>query len=81
LVCRLQSWCYGNSCKCSKKTRAKAGFDFEDYHRGEYIDFNSHALKRQIFIEEKYPSKLNHISVASSMIGVRVKDVFRFIFP
>jgi hypothetical protein len=52
-------------------TNSKAGF--EDYHRGEYIDFNSPALKRQIFIEEKYASKFNHISVASSMIGVRKK--------
>jgi hypothetical protein len=63
----------------ANKMNAKAGFDFEDYHRGEYIDFNSHALIRQVFIEEKYSSKFNHISVASSMIGVRVKDVFPFI--
>jgi glycosyltransferase involved in cell wall biosynthesis len=65
----------------AKKTSAKAGFDFEDYHRGEYVDFNSPALKRQIFIEDKYVTKFNHISVASSIIGVRVKDVFPFISP
>jgi glycosyltransferase involved in cell wall biosynthesis len=58
-------------------TNAKAGFDFEDYYRGEYIDLNSPALKRQIFIENKYFSNFNYLSAASKLIGDKVDDDFK----
>jgi hypothetical protein len=58
----------------AKKVNSKAGFDFEDYHRGEYIDFNSPALNRQIFIENKYIHNFNYLSVASPLIKEKIES-------
>jgi glycosyltransferase involved in cell wall biosynthesis len=58
--------------------KVKCGFDFEDYHRGEYLNLNNIILKRQIFIEKKYIPKFNYISTASSMIGIEVKKSFPY---
>ncbi len=55
------------------KTNAKAGFDFEDYHRGEYTDINNPCLKRQIKIEERYFKKFNYLSAASDLILAAIK--------
>lgn len=51
------------------KNNARAGFDAEDYHRGEYNNQQSKSCQRLIFMEDKYFSKCNYISVASPLIG------------
>ena len=55
--------------KAAKYNNAKAGFDFEDYHRGERHDKNT--LKRNIFLEKKYVSFLSYYSCASELITNR----------
>lgn len=55
---------------------AKAGFDFEDYHRGENANVQTYDLKRIIYLENKYLPQLDHISAASPMIADRVGDHF-----
>ena len=52
--------------KAAKHNNAKAGFDFEDYHRGEGQDQSN--LKRIIFLENKYISSLHYFSTASTLI-------------
>jgi glycosyltransferase involved in cell wall biosynthesis len=60
----------------ASKTNAKAGFDFEDYHRGEYVNNKSMACERQIFIEEKYMPMFTYISAASPLIAKAVSYDF-----
>ncbi len=55
---------------------AKCGFDFEDYHRGEFLDSNSIEVKRQIFIEKKYIDKFDYLSAASPLIKEKVLHNF-----
>ena len=55
----------------AKYNNAKAGFDFEDYHRGEGHDKNT--LKRIIFLENKYIPSLNYYSTSSHFITQNVK--------
>ena len=52
---------------------AKAGFDFEDYHRGEYLDPNTNEFKRQIWLENKYLNCFSYLSAASSLIKEKIK--------
>ena len=54
---------------------ANAGFDFEDYHRGEGHDKNT--LKRIIFLENKYVSSLCYFSTSSKLITAKTKNNFR----
>ncbi len=62
----------------ASKTNAKAGFDFEDYHRGEYTDMKSHSFKRQILIENKYFKKFSYISASSTLITNKIsKDFYK----
>jgi glycosyltransferase involved in cell wall biosynthesis len=61
----------------AKKTNTKSGFDFEDYHRGEFSNTNHIAYKRQVFLEQKYIHTLNTITVASTIIKKQIeKDFF-----
>jgi glycosyltransferase involved in cell wall biosynthesis len=60
------------------KANAKAGFDFEDYHRGEYINTKNDAYKRQIFIEKKYTNMFNYISAASPLIANEIVGDFPY---
>ena len=52
--------------RAAKHNKAKAGFDFEDYHRGEGIDKNT--LERIIFLERKYVPFLSYYTTASELI-------------
>ncbi len=52
--------------KAAKYNNAKAGFDFEDYHRGEGHD--EKTLKRIIYLENKYMQSLFYYSTASDFI-------------
>jgi hypothetical protein len=61
----------------AKKTNAKAGFDFEDYYKGEFLDSNSIEVKRQVFIENKYIKEFNYLSAASPLI----KEIIQNDFP
>lgn len=50
---------------------AKAGFDFEDYHRGEFGE-NSPDRQRIIWLENKYVPHLSYYSSSSPMIAEAV---------
>ena len=52
--------------KAAEHNNAKAGFDFEDYHRGEGHDIKT--LDRIIFLEKKYIPHLQYFSTASNLI-------------
>lgn len=54
--------------KAAAFNRAKAGFDFEDYHRGEIVAGNKRLLQRIIFLENKYLPSLAYFSTSSTMI-------------
>ena len=57
--------------KAAQFHHAKAGFDFEDYHRGE--NNNEETLKRIIFLEDKYVPSLYYYSTASKLITVKTE--------
>ncbi len=57
--------------KAAKYNHAKAGFDFEDYHRGEGHD--EKTLKRIIFLENKYVPSLFFYSTSSDLITRQTK--------
>ena len=65
--------------KAAAFNKAKAGFDFEDYYRGELAPDDIANLKRVVYLEKKYLSSVNYISAASSMITVAVKNDFPFL--
>ena len=52
---------------------AKAGFDFEDHHRGENHPKDNNVLQRIIFLENKYLSALSYFSTSSEMITAATK--------
>ena len=54
--------------KAARYNNAKAGFDFEDYHRGELLPSATNDLKRLTHLENKYLPLLNYFSGASTMI-------------
>jgi glycosyltransferase involved in cell wall biosynthesis len=56
--------------------KALAGFDFEDYHRGEFVNVTSPILKRQILIENKYIKYFNYLSAASILIKNKIDNDF-----
>jgi hypothetical protein len=62
--------------KAAKRNKAKAGFDFEDYHRGEYIDYNNIDCKRQIYLEKLYTNQFNYLSAASPKIQEQISNDF-----
>ena len=51
---------------------AKAGFDFEDYYRGENLPGMSRPLERISYLENKYLPSLSYYSVSSDLIGEAV---------
>jgi glycosyltransferase involved in cell wall biosynthesis len=53
---------------------AKAGFDFEDYHRGEVGEAETAELKRMVHLENKYVPSLKYFSAASEMISIVTKE-------
>jgi hypothetical protein len=56
----------------AKYNNAKAGFDFEDYHRGETDDIT--LLNRYTYLENKYVNQLHYYSSASYLIAKAVKQ-------
>ncbi len=60
----------------AKFNKVKAGFDFEDYHRGEYTKSNDAALKRQIKLEKFYFNKFSYLTAASNLIANRIAEDF-----
>jgi hypothetical protein len=56
----------------AKIKSAKAGFDFEDYYRGEYASLNDISAKRQIYLEQKYISFFAYLSASSQLIKERI---------
>lgn len=57
----------------ARYNNAKAGFDFEDYHRGELLQSATIDLSRFTYLENKYLPSLNYFSGASSMITKAVQ--------
>ncbi len=62
--------------KTAKYNNAKAGFDFEDYHRGEEENVKKYVLSRTIFLENKYVPTLNYFSAASDLILSTIQNDF-----
>jgi hypothetical protein len=63
--------------KAAKFNLAKAGFDFEDYHREENQPMSKVDRGRIEFLEKKYLPQINYISTASPLITQKVKSNFR----
>ena len=59
--------------KAAQYHHAKAGFDFEDYHRGELLPIAGKGLKRLNYLENKYLPLLDYFSGASTMITKAVQ--------
>jgi glycosyltransferase involved in cell wall biosynthesis len=62
--------------KAARYYNAKVGFDAEDYHRGEFAE-NVIEKQRTEFIENKYFSKVDYLTVASPLIG----EAYKILFP
>ena len=60
----------------AEANNAKAGFDFEDYHRGEVKNKKPADEQRIVHLEDKYISRCKYISFASPMIGEKVLENF-----
>ena len=60
--------------KAARFHQAKAGFDFEDYHRGENTPNEKAIVKRIIYLENKYLPQLHYFSTASPMITGATKN-------
>lgn len=58
--------------KSAKANASKAGFDFEDYHRGEESNSLTSDLERIVYLEEKYVNKLNFINTSSPLIAEKI---------
>lgn len=58
--------------KAAKFNSAKAGFDFEDYHRGENV-IKGIDYDRKVYLENKYVPELGYFSGASDMITAITK--------
>lgn len=55
----------------AKHHGAKAGFDFEDYHRGEFSS-GSKIHKRVVWLEKKYLRDVSYLSCSSPLITAAV---------
>ena len=60
--------------KAARFHQAKAGFDFEDYHRGENTPNEKGIVKRIVYLENKYLPHLHYFSTASPMITGATKN-------
>jgi len=60
--------------KAARYNNAKAGFDFEDYHRAEHALMNKADINRIMYLENKYVPALRYISTASPLITERIKS-------
>ena len=55
--------------------KAKAGFDAEDFHRGEFLE-KDHQKETTVTIENKYFPLLNYCTVAAPLIGKAYAKIF-----
>ena len=62
--------------KAAEHFNAKAGFDFEDFHRGEEEKDSPHWNKVKQ-IEEKFVPKLDYVTAASPLIVKEYQSVFK----
>ncbi len=60
----------------ASKYHSKAGFDAEDFHRGEYKDSNIDACKQLVKIENKYLPHCDYITTASPLISLAYKELY-----
>jgi glycosyltransferase involved in cell wall biosynthesis len=58
----------------AKFHNTKAGFDFEDYHRGEFQPSDKSNIERIAYLENRYLNFLNYYSTASDLITIRTKQ-------
>jgi glycosyltransferase involved in cell wall biosynthesis len=52
--------------------KAKAGFDFEDYHRGENANALAYENSRTVYLETKYVPRVTYLSAASPLIAEKL---------
>jgi hypothetical protein len=62
--------------KAALYNKAKAGFDFEDYHRAENESMSKVDIRRITYLENKYVPHLQYISTASPLIENKVRANF-----
>ena len=62
--------------KAATLNGGKAGFDFEDYHRGENNEATKEESDRIIYLENKYVTQLDYISAASPLIAEKIGEHF-----
>lgn len=62
--------------KAAQFNHAKAGFDFEDYHRGENLNTTSYNYNRIVYLEKKYLLSLDYLSAASPLIKEKINHNF-----
>jgi hypothetical protein len=60
--------------KAAKYHNAKAGFDFEDYHREENNPIEIRIVNRVVYLENKYVSALDYYSTASDLITLKTRN-------
>ncbi len=60
----------------AKKHKARAGFDAEDFHRGEYQDQNSKECLLVKKIEDTYLIKVDFVTTASPLIAEAYKALY-----
>lgn len=58
--------------KAARHHKAKAGFDFEDYHRGE-LSPDDPIRRRVVWLENKYVPNLSYYSSSSPLIAKLIK--------
>jgi hypothetical protein len=61
--------------KASQKFKAKAAFDFEDFHRGETRIYSKKYRKVKV-VEDKFIPYLNCATAASPLISKAYKDIY-----
>ena len=60
----------------AEANKSGAGFDFEDYHRGEVKNMPGFDLQRIIYLEKKYLHRCSYLSFASPLIRKRTMEHF-----
>ncbi|RZK12487.1 MAG: hypothetical protein EOO46_03015 [Flavobacterium sp.] len=58
--------------KAAEYNGGNAGFDFEDYHRGESTEATTQEINRIIYLENKYVPGLNYIIASSPLIANKI---------
>ncbi len=59
----------------AKKYGVKAGFDAEDYHRGESVE-NSINARRAAYMEDKYFCRLDYLTTSAPLIAAAYRKLY-----